>query len=207
LPGSIPGCPTAAGSSKGKSDGLISRRFRVRPPAGRHERSPTNDQTGSRQSNTVTGPASLRVKPQTFNLADSGFESWAGHHANPHRARSDGRQAACKDCNSSQARAWSVNRVRDTTQVRPTHKRHHLTKEQVDALIAAQGGVCAICQSAKPDRVDHDHSCCPGGYSCGRCMRGMLCHRCNTALGLMSEDARAIARMVDYLAAFKAADS
>jgi hypothetical protein len=31
----------------------------------------------------------------------------------------------------------------------------------------------------------------------------MLCHRCNTALGLMAEDVSAITRMIDYLITHK----
>jgi hypothetical protein len=36
--------------------------------------------------------------------------------------------------------------------------------------------------------VDHDHKCCAGRRSCGKCVRGLLCSRCNTVLGLLEED-------------------
>ena len=33
--------------------------------------------------------------------------------------------------------------------------------------------------------VDHAHTCCPGKESCGDCIRGIVCFRCNTGLGLV----------------------
>lgn len=78
-----------------------------------------------------------------------------------------------------------------------------LTAEDLDALMAAQGGVCAICGS-QPDPVrgldvDHDHACCPGKQSCGKCIRGLLCNSCNLAIGKLRDDPAMLRRAADYL--------
>jgi hypothetical protein len=36
--------------------------------------------------------------------------------------------------------------------------------------------------------VDHDHSCCQGRRSCGKCVRGALCNRHNLYLGFIEKD-------------------
>lgn len=36
---------------------------------------------------------------------------------------------------------------------------------------------------ARAAMVDHDHDCCPGGWSCGRCVRGLICSECNVLEG------------------------
>lgn len=71
-----------------------------------------------------------------------------------------------------------------------------ITREQYDALLAAQGGVCGICgdepQSGKKRlHLDHDHET---GTA-----RGVLCGWCNTALGLFGEDVNLMARAARYL--------
>lgn len=64
-----------------------------------------------------------------------------------------------------------------------------LTLQEFYVLLDAQGGVCAICGTSEAGgkgrfHVDHDHACCPGRKSCGVCIRGLLCSRCNQKLGV-----------------------
>jgi hypothetical protein len=73
-----------------------------------------------------------------------------------------------------------------------------LTPELFDLLLKIQDYACAICREPFGDgqliHVDHDHACCPEkNRSCGRCLRGLLCHGCNIALGQI-ERRYAIAR-------------
>jgi hypothetical protein len=51
-----------------------------------------------------------------------------------------------------------------------------------------QGYACGMCRELFAEgqliHVDHDHECCPvKNRSCGKCVRGLLCHGCNIALG------------------------
>jgi hypothetical protein len=74
-----------------------------------------------------------------------------------------------------------------------THRfvRFGITEERFDQMLESQGNACAICREPFHGQricVDHDHACCPvppSGHtrSCGKCVRGLLCVRCNTWLG------------------------
>ncbi len=65
---------------------------------------------------------------------------------------------------------------------------------------------CAVCanQSDLP-HIDHDHSCCPVNKNgrkrktCGSCVRGALCYRCNIALGLLDDSLAKLTGMITYL--------
>jgi hypothetical protein len=88
-----------------------------------------------------------------------------------------------------------------------THKfvRFGITEERFEEMLEAQGHACAICREPFRDQrvcLDHDHACCPvpakgHARSCGKCLRGLLCVRCNTWLGLMETYGRAVG---EYLA-------
>lgn len=85
---------------------------------------------------------------------------------------------------------------------------YRITPEGYDKLFAEQNGRCGIC--GEPPRVindnrcrnlfiDHDHDCCPGKKSCGKCIRGLLCRKCNLALGNLRDDLILVYNTGEYL--------
>ena len=115
------------------------------------------------------------------------------------KSRRDGRHSACKKCrrdwkraNPDRARAWRIKYT------------YGMTTDEYEAKLREQGGVCAICGETPEENggylaVDHDHSCCPGERSCGKCVRGLLCGMCNRAIGLMRDDAERMRRAAAYI--------
>lgn len=108
------------------------------------------------------------------------------------RSVTSGFQNACKVCRSGERRDRWQALSPEQQQVIKDHqwrmwiwRRFWLTPEAYDAKLLAQGGVCAICKLTSDKRlcVDHDHNCCPSEYTCGECVRDLLCHMCNFVIG------------------------
>jgi hypothetical protein len=126
----------------------------------------------------------------------------------------DGLHVYCKPCwNAYCKERWIADsqnperlRVRRAGHLRT---KYGITLEQYEAMAETQGGVCAIC-GGPPEKgarkigrlgpvfsVDHDHACCPGKITCGKCIRGLICERCNTAMGFV--DMVGLDKIVSYL--------
>jgi len=88
-------------------------------------------------------------------------------------------------------------------------KSHYgITWDEYQKILLNQNGVCAVCGNTETRyikgklcrlSVDHDHSCCSGYKSCGKCIRGLLCSKCNTALGLLEDDPKVISTLHEYV--------
>jgi hypothetical protein len=65
---------------------------------------------------------------------------------------------------------------------------------------------CPACGRPIPTRrgwnIDHDHDCCPGEKCCGKCIRGLLCAKCNTALGDVNDSIEHLQKLITYLQKF-----
>lgn len=105
---------------------------------------------------------------------------------------------------SRRSKAKPENKLRDKKRTYQT--RYGITMEEFEAMVISQGGVCAICKrnalnaTGKAFAVDHDHKCCPGKSSCGKCVRGALCQVCNQALGMFGDSQEVLESAIAYLA-------
>lgn len=102
----------------------------------------------------------------------------------------------CKICASAQAMEWyRANPERSNANKRRNNLKslYGLSQSEYDDLVRAQHGVCAICGNGREGRlhVDHDHS---NGK-----VRGLLCNRCNRAVGLLGDDPTILRKAISYL--------
>lgn len=142
-----------------------------------------------------------------------------------HKGTKDGLRGDCKACFAARAREWYRNnrekairnaadwRKANLERARATRRARHplirerlrdqhlqrtfgITLEEYGRMLEAQGGVCAVCREPpRPSESFHvDHR----DERCG--VRGILCVRCNNALGQLREDISIAERAVDYLA-------
>jgi hypothetical protein len=96
----------------------------------------------------------------------------------------------CKECTSTIGHIGNL-------------KRFGLNVISYSNLEKSQNGVCAICKLPETNKrrlsVDHDHSCCDGSFSCGKCIRGLLCSNCNTFLGNAKDSIKILQSAIEYL--------
>lgn len=75
----------------------------------------------------------------------------------------------------------------------------------IDEKLESQRYKCAVCgkEIGLSCHVDHDHSCCSGSKTCGLCVRGLLCSKCNRGLGFFNDDTELMLKAIYYLETYK----
>lgn len=63
-----------------------------------------------------------------------------------------------------------------------------ITVSNYMTMLFNQSGCCPCGKELETSHIDHDHKCCPGRISCGKCVRGLLCSRCNLLLGMVESE-------------------
>ena len=113
---------------------------------------------------------------------------------------------ACKDCRTELHKTRKRNDPSIYERIEwpcKLKRLYGLTVEQYDNILSEQKGRCAICGSESSQSrsyklvgrakfsVDHCHTT-------GK-VRGLLCTKCNRALGLMNDSIESVLRMAEYL--------
>ena len=104
-------------------------------------------------------------------------------------------------------REWYRKNVKGNTQFLKNMSlmsKYKIKLETYNKMFEEQKGKCAICGIHQSElkislSVDHDHSCCNGEKSCGKCIRGLLCQKCNAAIGMLDESIELLTKVKFYL--------
>lgn len=131
--------------------------------------------------------------------------------------RKDGVQTYCKSCHLEYGRQRyadpesyrrrQMNREEYARRRKASGRKwylkytYSLTEEEYQKLYDTNNGKCWICNKSVNYylHVDHDHSCCSGEKSCGECVRGLLCHSCNSLLGHAKDNPEILRKAIGYL--------
>ena len=126
-------------------------------------------------------------------------EKYASDHEMQLRARARAKQWRVENRDRFQAtRRAYVESGRYAASSRRSHLKRTfgMTPEEYERRLAQQGGGCAVCgrapKAGKSLHIDHDHET---GY-----VRGLLCFKCNAALGQLGDDLGRIERALTYVA-------
>lgn len=126
------------------------------------------------------------------------------------KAYTDGIKKTCKICTAKrQKEYWLANpdqyekqkqrvKVYDLTR-NARFKRYNLTVEEYQQMYDRFDGKCWSCKDREAIHIDHDHLCCGKLQSCGKCVRGLLCSQCNTALGLLQDSTKKVSALLKYI--------
>jgi recombination endonuclease VII len=90
------------------------------------------------------------------------------------------------------------------TVLRKKATQYGIDVETLEVHLSAR--VCFACGAEDVElAIDHDHACCPSTRkACGDCVRGLLCHDCNKALGLVKDDIARLRALIAYLERWEA---
>lgn len=130
-------------------------------------------------------------------ISDPNPEGWRGTCSicgpdTPIRLHSDGITHVCLNLHSSYTASDGNQRKH----------LYGLDADTVKAMFVLARWRCEICSDGvtlTTGHIDHDHACCPGRKTCGKCVRGILCARCNSLLTRERDNPALLRAAVRYL--------
>ncbi len=106
-----------------------------------------------------------------------------------------------KEHHIRKTREWQLSHPekRKEIQERYRQKKYGISDEDLNRLTQKQNGVCVICnqQQIRGKKLDIDHD-----HKTGR-VRGLLCRKCNTALGSFKDSPEVLRSAIAYLSSYE----
>ena len=103
----------------------------------------------------------------------------------------------CSECKKIRMQQYRIKYPKRHLQYYKTshrRKRYNLEPHEYNKLMKDSNNLCMICKSPPSNKslhIDHDHKT--------KIVRGLLCHGCNTALGLMKDNINILLEAIKYL--------
>ena len=111
-----------------------------------------------------------------------------------------GRKSICAECEKARTAEWRVKAGqthRDKARARHMQDKYGMSREDYNSMRAAQNHKCKICG------IDEVY-CLHGKLYVDHChttnrVRGLLCHKCNTGLGMFQDSIPDMLKAISYL--------
>jgi Autographiviridae endonuclease VII len=126
------------------------------------------------------------------------YQAYCQAHREELRERARAHYQANKEAITKRVRAARLARKQandPSLRSAPLKRLCGISAAEYDALLAKQGGACAICRKRSKARLCVDHCHVTGT------IRGLLCHSCNLGLGSLKEDQASLVAALAYLGA------
>ena len=103
------------------------------------------------------------------------------------------RQATTKTGYSYYCKACKSAKRKPSYGMKERLKKYGITQEKFNQMMNEQGGLCAICKKdiSETAYIDHCHTSLE--------VRGLLCHHCNSGLGMFFDNPEYLRAAIDYL--------
>jgi hypothetical protein len=135
----------------------------------------------------------MRTRERQYYAASPTMKANKRKHIQAHKEQKRLTDALYHRNNKGKRAAYRKSR-QEIERERYLKRKYGIDLEKYNQLLEEQFGLCAICLEEKPLHVDHDHKT--------GIVRGLLCSNCNTAVGLLKDDALNIQGAINYLEKF-----
>jgi len=111
-----------------------------------------------------------------------------------------GRHSQCKKCSLQRHTEWrnkNKEKVAKKSRARYLKSKYGISLKEYDTLLTEHNYCCAIC-GVHEDQADRGYLCVDHDHVTGK-VRGLLCNKCNTGIGLLGDSFEALANAYKYL--------